>query len=381
MGIDKKSLIRTAILSAILGFNGVTAMAAELTNVNGVQEDNIDGQDCIVCLDAIDARRGGVSILPCGHQFHNGCVNNWLDRAGSCPLCKQTASKNDSKSVDLRKCAICGKPADVGLTSGQSLCAKCIENNCDDQRKLSRDVIAKLKLTKGDRISINGILPEAKQIKDEGFGEIKKAEDTNQELANAINEFKDLLKNEKNRGWLSSDSDDKKVHSILDKLSSNSGTKNYDPAEMKKLQDEYQTLKILRQTSYDVQSKEANIANSKDKQENLIDMARQTDLVNARIDALVKRMEAMVSNNNEKTYVNKGEYDKIDLDTKKDNAKPNMNLDVYEKPNYTPDNTAQVNDAPYQNQLNAYRAVQQQQAYQQAMYQQAMYQQPYQQQW
>ncbi|KAJ6809234.1 putative E3 ubiquitin-protein ligase XERICO [Iris pallida] len=45
--------------------------------------------DCRVCLCRFEPE-SLVSRLPCGHLFHRGCVETWLDynHAATCPLCR-----------------------------------------------------------------------------------------------------------------------------------------------------------------------------------------------------------------------------------------------------------------------------------------------------
>lgn len=42
--------------------------------------------ECAICLEDIE-RRDAFS-LPCGHVFHNVCVNKWIAKKRSCPICK-----------------------------------------------------------------------------------------------------------------------------------------------------------------------------------------------------------------------------------------------------------------------------------------------------
>merc|ERR1712125_78940 len=50
---------------------------------------------CMVCL--ADFTKGEwCRRLPCRHVFHQGCIDEWLTRANSCPICKGPATKEGS---------------------------------------------------------------------------------------------------------------------------------------------------------------------------------------------------------------------------------------------------------------------------------------------
>jgi hypothetical protein len=40
-------------------------------------------EECVICLD----RGRGWTKLPCGHQFHERCLQHWTLRTPRCPLC------------------------------------------------------------------------------------------------------------------------------------------------------------------------------------------------------------------------------------------------------------------------------------------------------
>lgn len=40
---------------------------------------------CAVCQDALDERP---AVLPCSHSFHAGCVDPWVVKKNTCPLCR-----------------------------------------------------------------------------------------------------------------------------------------------------------------------------------------------------------------------------------------------------------------------------------------------------
>lgn len=43
---------------------------------------------CVVCCESIE-EGDNVRVLPCLHRFHIGCVDQWLVRSRTCPVCKQ----------------------------------------------------------------------------------------------------------------------------------------------------------------------------------------------------------------------------------------------------------------------------------------------------
>lgn len=60
----------------------VTATRYESGCKGGEKEE----EQCAVCRDEL--RDGdAVAALPCGHAYHPGCIDAWLDRSKSCPVC------------------------------------------------------------------------------------------------------------------------------------------------------------------------------------------------------------------------------------------------------------------------------------------------------
>ena len=46
-----------------------------------------DSATCSICI-ASHARKGSVK-LRCGHCYHRQCISTWLERAQTCPLCRE----------------------------------------------------------------------------------------------------------------------------------------------------------------------------------------------------------------------------------------------------------------------------------------------------
>jgi hypothetical protein len=60
------------------------------TNKNNSDTDSSatgEDENCLICLENF-AEQDSVKLLPCFHRFHDSCVNNWLERSASCPICK-----------------------------------------------------------------------------------------------------------------------------------------------------------------------------------------------------------------------------------------------------------------------------------------------------
>ena len=51
-----------------------------------VIRDDLD-KECPICLKKFE-QDDELTLLPCGHEFHNECVTAWLCKAANCPLCR-----------------------------------------------------------------------------------------------------------------------------------------------------------------------------------------------------------------------------------------------------------------------------------------------------
>ncbi|KAJ6095383.1 hypothetical protein N7486_006129 [Penicillium sp. IBT 16267x] len=56
-----------------------------------VDQQMIDsGVECVICLSLPELGKR-VTVLPCEHLFHYICIQQWLTRSTTCPLCRQNA--------------------------------------------------------------------------------------------------------------------------------------------------------------------------------------------------------------------------------------------------------------------------------------------------
>ena len=56
---------------------------------------------CAICLNYLVPPKSPnllkrVKRLPCNHQFHIACINKWLDKFNTCPLCRDKINSSSS---------------------------------------------------------------------------------------------------------------------------------------------------------------------------------------------------------------------------------------------------------------------------------------------
>ncbi len=47
--------------------------------------DENEETSCSICIEHLDET---TKILTCSHQFHEKCINEWLEENSTCPLCR-----------------------------------------------------------------------------------------------------------------------------------------------------------------------------------------------------------------------------------------------------------------------------------------------------
>lgn len=57
--------------------------------------------DCSICLTELDRF---TQHLDCGHEFHNNCINFWLKKNNTCPMCRENIIEtNPQDLIDIWK--------------------------------------------------------------------------------------------------------------------------------------------------------------------------------------------------------------------------------------------------------------------------------------
>lgn len=70
-----------------------TRASSRAAIVEAPRDDVDDWQEqdnCAICLDRDDAAAAEWKETPCGHRFHGGCLDKWLEAAyATCPMCRR----------------------------------------------------------------------------------------------------------------------------------------------------------------------------------------------------------------------------------------------------------------------------------------------------
>ncbi|KAE8056803.1 hypothetical protein FH972_013542 [Carpinus fangiana] len=55
---------------------------------------SVEGDECVVCLDAFRDGQCCRQLAACGHIFHKRCVDSWLLKVAACPICRARVRLN-----------------------------------------------------------------------------------------------------------------------------------------------------------------------------------------------------------------------------------------------------------------------------------------------
>ena len=50
---------------------------------------------CAICHEDINFCTEEISVLNCGHLYHNGCLQQWLNTNSTCPECRSAVTRNN----------------------------------------------------------------------------------------------------------------------------------------------------------------------------------------------------------------------------------------------------------------------------------------------
>lgn len=83
--------------------NSLTSTGNKCKNSKNCHLHSDSCETCSICLSNIRKTRA-VKQLPCGHMFHNKCLNPWKETGGNtCPMCRQTFDESKYKiSINIQ---------------------------------------------------------------------------------------------------------------------------------------------------------------------------------------------------------------------------------------------------------------------------------------
>lgn len=82
---------------------------------NLIPSPNSSDYRCTICLEQITAEN--LKTLPCSHQFHTQCINEWLENHETCPLCMSFVFNNSIGSTSNRSTNIVRRLNSVRITT------------------------------------------------------------------------------------------------------------------------------------------------------------------------------------------------------------------------------------------------------------------------
>jgi len=61
------------------------------------EELDTNSDNCAICWEKMDSARK----LPCGHLFHNGCLQSWMEQEPSCPTCRLSLTLGHNQNMPI----------------------------------------------------------------------------------------------------------------------------------------------------------------------------------------------------------------------------------------------------------------------------------------
>ena len=80
-----------------------TAIVSELpeTKIDDIKKLDNDKKNCVICME--DFKNGDKTTnLPCLHMFHTNCIQSWLKKQNTCPICKFKLTPDNINNINRR---------------------------------------------------------------------------------------------------------------------------------------------------------------------------------------------------------------------------------------------------------------------------------------
>ena len=148
---------------------------------------------CSICCENIDISNEEISVVHCGHLYHQTCLQKWLNTNPTCPDCRAKVGKNGLVKKIYPKVVSGDKISYDDVSNESKSLFKVYEEQAKNMQTLEKD------LSK-EKLSHNKTLKELEQQKNDIFSlhsELEQLKTENDEMRFAKNNFEQLqLENE-----------------------------------------------------------------------------------------------------------------------------------------------------------------------------------------
>jgi len=80
----KQKKIKEQVFNHINDFTEINIFSNILNKFNN--------DDCSICINSFH-KKDEIRVLPCSHFFHKECIDDWIQKENSCPICRQLISE------------------------------------------------------------------------------------------------------------------------------------------------------------------------------------------------------------------------------------------------------------------------------------------------
>lgn len=62
----------------------------------------IEQMECAICLSSMSSEKDtAITKTECGHKFHTKCLEEWIKRSNTCPLCRCESHKYIQYNINI----------------------------------------------------------------------------------------------------------------------------------------------------------------------------------------------------------------------------------------------------------------------------------------
>ncbi|XP_021908858.1 E3 ubiquitin-protein ligase Praja-2-like [Carica papaya] len=85
---ERMEIIRESMETYRVKFVGAARSSVMALEKVTIDEKELDGEQCVICMEEFVEKKEKVTRMPCHHIFHRDCIVKWLNNSHMCPLCR-----------------------------------------------------------------------------------------------------------------------------------------------------------------------------------------------------------------------------------------------------------------------------------------------------